>query len=81
MQQKPGTLDWKERSGQICEQIVKRGMNPRDYGCLEDPDEVDPNFSYRGYAKMVCSRLGTNYDPGIPELCGCPPATWSGWKP
>jgi hypothetical protein len=77
----PSTLDWKDRSRQICDQIKKRGLNPNDYGCLQNPDDVDDNFSYRGYAKMVCSRLATNYDPSIPEICGCPPPTWSGWKP
>ena len=81
MQTKPSTLDWKQRSADICSQISKRGLNPGDYGCLHNPEEVDQNFSYRGYAKMICSRLQTNYDPGIPELCGCPPPTWVGWRP
>jgi len=78
---KAGTLDWKERSNEICQQISKRGLEPYDFGCLRDPNDVEPNFSYRGYAKMVCSRLETIYDPGVPQLCGCPPPTWSGWKP
>jgi hypothetical protein len=77
----PAVMDWKERSKQICEQISKRGMNPNDYGCLKSPTDVDANFSFRGHARMVCSRLGTNYDPGIPDLCGCPPPTWPGWRP
>jgi len=77
----PATLDWKERSSEICEQISKRGMNPYEFGCLQDPDDVDKNFSFRGYAKMICSRLETVYDPGTPQLCGCPSATWSGWRP
>jgi hypothetical protein len=78
---KPAVLDWKVRSQQICDQISKRGLNPNDYGCLKDTKAVDENFSFRGYARMVCSRLGTNYDPGIPDLCGCPPPTWPGWRP
>jgi hypothetical protein len=77
----PAMLDWKQRSADICQQISKRGMSPYDFGCLQDPDDVEVNFSYRGYAKMVCSRLGTVYDPGVPEMCGCPPATWPGWRP
>jgi hypothetical protein len=77
----PAVLDWKARSQQICDQISKRGLNPNDYGCLKDTKAVDENFSFRGYARMVCSRLGTNYDPGIPDLCGCPPPTWPGWRP
>jgi hypothetical protein len=77
----PATMDWKARSEQICSQISKRGMNPNDYGCLKSPTDVDENFSFRGHARMICSRLGTNYDPGIPDLCGCPPPTWPGWRP
>jgi hypothetical protein len=77
----PATMDWKARSEQICSQISKRGLDPNDYGCLKNPRDVDENFSFRGHARMVCSRLGTNYDPGIPDLCGCPPPTWPGWRP
>ena len=77
----PATMDWKARSEQICSQISKRGLNPNDYGCLKNPKDVDENFSFRGHARMVCSRLGTHYDPSIPDLCGCPPPTWAGWRP
>ena len=73
-------LDWKDRSSSICDQITKRGMNSYDFGCMKDTSAVSENFSYRGYAKMICSRLATNYDPSIPELCGCPPPTWPGWR-
>ena len=76
----PARLDWKLRSQQICEQIQKRGMNPAEYGCLTDLESVSEKFSFRGYARMICQRLGTNYDPGIPALCGCPPPTWKGWR-
>jgi hypothetical protein len=55
-------------------------MNSYDFGCMKDTSAVSENFSYRGYAKMICSRLATNYDPSIPELCGCPPPTWPGWR-
>ena len=81
MGNKPATLDWKDRSNQICQQISKRDMNPYEFGCLKDPNDVEQNFSYRGYAKMVCARLETIYDTSVPELCGCPPPTWSGWRP
>jgi len=77
----PGHFNWEDRANQICEQIKKRGLNARDYGCLDSPNDVGENFSYRGYARMVCSRLETNYDPSIPGLCGCPPPTWAGWRP
>lgn len=77
----PGHFNWKDRSKEICDQVKKRGLNAYDYGCLNNPDDVGENFSYRGYARMVCARLETNYDPSIPGLCGCPPPTWPGWRP
>jgi hypothetical protein len=77
----PATLDWKERSKQICGQIKARDMDPNDFGCLEDPDAMKrESFSWRGHARMVCDRLNTVYDTSIPFLCGCPPPTWPGWR-
>jgi hypothetical protein len=76
----PQGLDWKPRAEQICQQLEKRGYNPKDFGCLSPTDTVGPNFSWRGHAKMVCSRIGTIYEPGVPEMCGCPPPTWPGWR-
>ena len=77
----PATFDWKERSKQICQQINARGFKPYDFGCLEDPDNMrHESFSWRGYAKMICNRLSTIYDPSVPFLCGCPPPTWPGWR-
>ena len=74
------TLDWKDRSTQICTAIQNRGLEPGDFGCLADTSAVGKGFSWRGYAKMVCTRLGTVYDTSAPEACGCPPLTWSGWR-
>jgi hypothetical protein len=77
----PSTFDWKERSKQICAQIVARGMDQNDFGCLVDPDKMNrESFSWRGYTRMVCDRLNTVYDTSIPFLCGCPPQTWAGWR-
>jgi hypothetical protein len=74
-------FNWKTRVTHICGQISKRGMNPDDFGCLKNESaEKYQGFSWRGHAKMVCNRLGTVYDPGVPELCGCPPPTWPGWR-
>ena len=73
-------FDWKTRSIAICEAVQKRGYNPGDFGCLADVNTVSANFSWRGYTKMVCSRISTLYDTGAPEACGCPPLTWSGWR-
>jgi hypothetical protein len=75
-------FDWKERSKQICSQIRMREMDPYEFGCLKDQEVVrQQNFSWRGHTKMICTRLATVYDPSIPELCGCPPPSWIGWRP
>jgi hypothetical protein len=74
-------FDWQERANFICESVQKRGLNPKDFGCLRPDEYVSENFSWRGYAKMICSRLDTSMDTGLPEICGCPPPTWPGWRP
>ena len=74
-------FDWHERANFICESVEKRGLNPKDFGCLRPDEYVSENFSWRGYAKMVCGRLGTSMDTSLPEVCGCPPTTWVGWRP
>jgi len=75
-----GKFDWKGRSEAITENIQRAGMNPADYGCLEKGASVSPGYSWRGYTKMICSRLGTNADAGVPEQMGCPPVSWKGWR-
>jgi hypothetical protein len=78
---KSTAFDWKTRSTDICKNIKARGYKPYDFGCLEDSEaRQHVNFTWRGYAKTVCTRLGTLYDPSIPELCGCPPLSWNGWR-
>ena len=76
----PTKFDWHERSNFICDAIQKRGLKPDDFGCLKPDQYVSENFSWRGYAKMICNRLGTSYDTGLPETCGCPPPSWKGWR-
>ena len=75
-----GSFDWKERADQITENIRRARLNPADYGCLDRGAQVSADYSWRGHAKMVCSRLATNADPGIPEQMGCPPVSWKGWR-
>ena len=75
------TFDWHERANFICESVKNRGLDPKDFGCLRPDEYVSENFSWRGYAKMICGRLDTSMDTGLPEICGCPPPTWSGWRP
>lgn len=76
----PGLFNWKERSQAICKAIAKIGLDPTDFGCLDPGAQVGPDYSWRGNARMVCSRAQTISDPGIPELIGCPPPTWKGWR-
>ena len=74
-------FNWKERSKQICAQVKARGYEPYDFGCLTDPDSMrQESFSWRGYTRMICTRLNTIYDTSVPFLCGCPPPTWPGWR-
>lgn len=76
----PALLDWQARAGQICDSIRRRGLDPGDFGCFPGKTEVNKDFSWRGYARMICSRLLTTTDPGLPETCGCPPVQWPGWR-
>ena len=77
---KAGSFDWKGRAEAITDSIKRAGMNPSDYGCLEKGAHVSAGYSWRGHAKMICSRLATNADPAIPEQMGCPPVSWKGWR-
>lgn len=76
----PSHFNWKERAKQIEGQIKKRGLNPDDYGIMKDTTQVSDNFSWKGYARMICTRLQASMNPSLPETCGCPPMNWSGWK-
>jgi len=76
----PGVFDWKTRADSICKNIVKTGLDPKDYACFDDKVVVSKEYGWRGHTKMVCNRLKTHIDPGIPEQMGCPPAYWRGWQ-
>lgn len=76
----PAKFDWKKKSAEICDEIRKRGLNPKDFGCMDPSKVVSQDFSWRGNARMVCTRLLTTPDPGLPETCGCPPLNWPGWR-
>jgi hypothetical protein len=75
-----GILDWKERAKQITQQIKKRGVDPTLYGALPENAEVSPEFQWKGYTKMLCSRTLANADPGFSQSVGCPPPEWIGWR-
>ena len=73
-------FNWKERGRTIGKRIAMRGLDPKDFGVIGDTDEVGINYSWRGYTRMICSRLMNTLDPGLPEYCGCPPYNWNGWS-
>lgn len=76
----PARFNWKERSSTICDSIRKAGYNPANFGCMKTSTTVSNDYSWRGYARMICTRLQTTVDPGLPEICGCPPIEWAGWR-
>jgi hypothetical protein len=75
----PSHFDWKTRAKEIESQVKKRGLNPKDFGIMP-AKKVSDEFSWKGYARMICTRLQATMDPGLPETCGCPPMDWSGWR-
>ena len=77
---KTAKFDWRSKAAQICDSIRKHGMDPNDFGCMDPSKQVSPDYSWRGNARMVCTRLLTTPDPGLPETCGCPPQEWPGWR-
>jgi hypothetical protein len=76
----PSHFDWKTRAKEIEGQVKKRGMKPTDFGIMPDNTKVSNDFSWKGYARMICTRLQATMDPSLPETCGCPPMDWSGWR-
>ena len=76
----PSHFDWKGRAKQIEGQIKKRGLKSSDYGIMPDNTKVSNEFSWKGYARMICTRLQATMDPSLPETCGCPPMDWPGWR-
>jgi hypothetical protein len=76
----PSTFDWKKRSEEICRAIKSRGLDTKDYGCMPENVDVGPAFSFKGYSRMICTRVAANYDTGLGSLVGCPPLDWPGWR-
>jgi hypothetical protein len=73
-----GGFDWKERADAVCRQIKARGLEPAAFGCVK-PADVSAEYSWRGNVAMVCKRLESSTDPGLPMSVGCPPREWAGW--
>jgi len=76
----PSHFDWQQRSKEIESQVKKRGLNPNDFGIMPEGTKVSNEFSWKGYARMMCTRLQATPDPALGITCGCPPMDWSGWR-
>jgi hypothetical protein len=76
----PSHFDWKQRAKEIESQVIKRGLKPSDFGIMPLNTKVSNDFSWKGYARMICTRLQATMDPSLPETCGCPPLDWKGWR-
>ena len=78
--QEASHFDWKVKAAAICEAVRSQGLDPREFGCLGPEANVGPDYSWRGNARMVCTRLESSTNTALPELCGCPPKEWAGWR-
>ena len=76
----PSHFDWEKRAKDIESQVMKRGLKAEDFGLRNPKNKVSEGFSWKGYARSICSRLQTTMDPSLPETCGCPPLDWPGWR-
>ena len=76
----PSHFDWESRAKEIENQVKKRGLDPKDFGINPPNTKVSNDFSWKGYSRMICTRLQTTTDPSLPETCGCPPMNWKGWR-
>ena len=75
----PSHFDWKQRAKEIENQVKQRGLTSSDYGIMSEKN-VSSDFSWKGYVRMICTRLQATMDPSLPETCGCPPMDWKGWR-
>jgi len=67
-----GGADYKTRTADLCRSIGASGLgDPKDFGCLANPDTVSPTYSWKGAHKMICSRLGDTWGASYPEQFGC----------
>jgi hypothetical protein len=73
-------FNWKDKCKQLYDALRRMNLDPGDFGCMAPGTQVSPDFSWRGNAKMICTRAATHSDPGLPEQIGCPPVNWPGWR-
>lgn len=76
----PSQFDWKQRSKEIEAQVKQRGLQPADFGIMPEGTKTSSDFSWKGYARMMCTRLQATSDPSLGITCGCPPMDWKGWR-
>ena len=76
----PSQFDWKQRSKEIEAQVKRRGLEPTDFGIMPEGTKTSSEFSWKGYARMMCTRLQATSDPSLGITCGCPPMDWKGWR-
>ena len=76
----PSHFDWKQRANEIEDQVKRRGLNPSDFGIMPEGTHVSNDFSWKGYTRMMCTRLQATSDPALGITCGCPPMDWKGWR-
>ena len=75
-----GGFNWKEKAKQLYSALQRMSLDPGDFGALAPGTQVSPDYSWRGNARMVCTRAATHSDPALPEQIGCPPVNWPGWR-
>lgn len=69
-----GGPDYKQRALDICRQVKSAQLGgPDNFGCITNPDEVGPNYDWKGNYTMVCNRLGDSWGRAYPQQFGCPP--------
>ncbi len=69
-----GGADYKTRTADLCRSIGASGLgDPKDFGCVANPDELSPTYSWKGAHKMICNRLGDTWGASYPEQFGCGP--------
>jgi hypothetical protein len=76
----PSAFDWKKRASEIEHQVKQRGLNPNDFGIMPEGTQVSNDFSWKGYTRMMCTRLQATTEDRLAETCGCPPMDWKGWR-
>jgi len=68
-----GGADYKKRVQDLCKQVQSAQLgDPKEFGCIANPDEVSSTYSWKGNYKMVCNRIGDTWGGWYPEMFGCP---------